>query len=90
MVPHAVLVAGLLAFAESQASDVADHQKFLSKYFAPSSKSPAPRTERHGILDGVKGAFGQEVAVFDEDHLTPFDRWMGIEVSRSGDSQGKA
>ena len=44
---------------------------------------------RHGIFDGVKEAFSQETTILDEDRVTPFDRWLGIDV-RSDESQGQA
>jgi len=82
MVLHAAFVAGLLALAESQASDMANPQKFFSNFVSSPSKSkkPVPRTVRNGIFDGVKGAFTQETTILDEDRVTPFDRWMGIDV----------
>ena len=55
---------------------------------APPSQT-APLTVRHGIFDGVKEAFSQETTILDEDRVTPFDRWLGIDV-RSDESQGQA
>lgn len=50
---------------------------------APPSRPAAQLTVRHGIFDGVKEAFSQETGVItDEDRITPFDRWLGIEVSK--------
>jgi hypothetical protein len=82
MVLHAAVVAGLLAFAESQASDMANPKKFFSNFISSPSKSkkPVSRTVRNGIFDGVKGAFTQDTPILDEDRVTPFDRWMGIDV----------
>mmetsp|Transcript_17449 Transcript_17449/g.22725 ORF Transcript_17449/g.22725 Transcript_17449/m.22725 type:complete len:196 (-) Transcript_17449:130-717(-) len=34
----------------------------------------------HGIFDGVKNAFQQDVSVLEDDRVTPFDRWLGIDV----------
>merc|ERR1719506_2221630 len=42
--------------------------------------------QRHGIFDGVKDAFSQETPILDEDRVTPFDRWLGIDV-RSEDTK---
>ena len=56
---------------------------------APPTQTGTPLTVRHGIFDGVKEAFSQETTILDEDRVTPFDRWLGIDV-RSDESQGQA
>jgi len=33
-----------------------------------------------GIFDGVKDAFSQDVSILEDDRVTPFDRWLGIDV----------
>ena len=56
---------------------------------APPTQPARTAVVRHGIFDGVKEAFSQETTILDEDRVTPFDRWLGIDV-RSDESQGQA
>lgn len=55
--------------------------------FAPSNVLPARRgVAVSGIFDGVKDAFSQDVSIVEDDRITPFDRWLGIDV-RSEESK---
>ncbi|KAJ8601235.1 hypothetical protein CTAYLR_003238 [Chrysophaeum taylorii] len=45
-----------------------------------------PSVVTNGIFDGVKDAFSQDVSILEDDRVTPFDRWLGIDV-RSEDSK---
>ena len=57
--------------------------------FAPAQLASHPRDVRvAGIFDGVKDAFSQDAGILDEDRVTPFDRWLGIDV-RSEDSKAE-
>mmetsp|Transcript_7061 Transcript_7061/g.20767 ORF Transcript_7061/g.20767 Transcript_7061/m.20767 type:complete len:214 (+) Transcript_7061:135-776(+) len=57
-----------------------------SAYLAP-RRIRRTLTPVSGIFDGVKDAFSQETTILDEDRVTPFDRWLGIDV-RSEDAKG--
>ena len=57
--------------------------------FAPLQSATQPRdVARFGIFDGVKDAFSQDAGILDEDRVTPFDRWLGIDV-RSEDAKSE-
>mmetsp|Transcript_10975 Transcript_10975/g.33901 ORF Transcript_10975/g.33901 Transcript_10975/m.33901 type:complete len:159 (-) Transcript_10975:728-1204(-) len=57
----------------------------LSHTASSFQKAPAarPGVRVFGIFDGVKEAFSQETTILDEDRVTPFDRWLGIDVATS-------
>eukprot|EP00630_Chrysocystis_fragilis_P003239 CAMPEP_0197386852 /NCGR_PEP_ID=MMETSP1165-20131217/141_1 /TAXON_ID=284809 /ORGANISM="Chrysocystis fragilis, Strain CCMP3189" /LENGTH=248 /DNA_ID=CAMNT_0042912117 /DNA_START=36 /DNA_END=781 /DNA_ORIENTATION=- len=57
-----------------------------SALIAPSAQRSATLTRVQGIFDGVKDAFSQDVSILEDDRVTPFDRWLGIDV-RSEESK---
>lgn len=56
--------------------------------FVPSTSSHQRHVAVNGIFDGVKDAFSQDVSVLDDDRVTPFDRWLGIDVRSDELKQG--
>lgn len=57
-----------------------------ARAFAPAAVSAGSRrVAAWGIFDGVKDAFSQDVSILEDDRVTPFDRWLGIDVRSEED-----